>query len=372
MPDAPAYRFIAEVYAQPAAATATLAAEGALADGLGYALAHRADRITLVGCGDPYFLGYGAASAFRQWARLPAEAAEGLDFCLEGATAIGGRDVVIAVSQSGRTVQAVQAARLARQRGAFTLAVTNTPGSPLTEMVDGVLHLHGGPSLSFPTQTTTAALALLYRLALSLGRARGAISDDDALRLHTTLDSIAEPMRAALALNESMRDLADGWRDKAHFSFLGVGPGYATALQGEAKLKETSQTRAEAHQLEEFAHLHIFALRQGDPLVVIAPSERSGARARDIVRVAADYGAEVVAIVAQADTAAWAEVPAQLIATPDVPDVLSPLVQVIPLQLFAYHLAAAKGRNPDRPMGFDNATLQRLVYAAQLPGWDAP
>ena len=89
-------------------------------------------------------------------------------------------------------------------------------------------------------------------------------------------------------------------------------------------------------------------------------------------RALADYGAEVVAIVAQADTAAWAEVPAQLIATPDVPDVLSPLVQVIPLQLFAYHLAAAKGRNPDRPMGFDNATLQRLVYAAQLPGWDAP
>ncbi len=372
MSDAPHYRFIEEVYAQPAAITATLAAESPLADGLGYALAHRADRIMLVGCGDPHFLGYAAASAVWEWARLPAAPVEGLEFCLGVAPTVGRRDVVIAVSQSGRTVPVVQAARLARLAGAFTLAVTNTPDSPLAAVVDGTLHLHGGPTLSFPTQTTTSALALLYRLALSLGRARGALNDDDALRLYATLDAIPDTMRAALALDDSMRALADRWRDKTHFSFIGGGPAYATALQGEAKLKETSQSRAEAHPLEEFAHLHIFALQRGDPLVVIAPSERSGARARDMARVAAAYGADVVALVAETDVEAWRDIAAQVVATPTIPDALSPLAQVIPLQLLAYHLALVKGRHPDRPIGFDNAALQRLIYAAMLPGWDAP
>lgn len=372
MSPAPRYRFIEEVYAQPTAVAATLAAETPLADGLGYALAHRADRVTLVGCGDPHFLGYGAAIAFWEWARLPAAAVEGLEFCLGVAPTVGRRDVVIAISQSGRTVPVVQAARLARQAGAFTLAVTNTPDSPLTEVVDGTLHLHGGPTLSFPTQTTTSAPAVLYRLALSLGRARGAISDDDALRLHAALDAIPDAMRAALALDDVMRDIAIRWQDKTHFSFIGGGPAYATALQGEAKLKETSQTRAEAHPLEEFAHLHIFALQRGDPLIVIAPSERSGARARDMTRVAAEYGADVVALVTQVDVEAWRDIAARVVVTPTIPDALSPLAQVIPLQLLAYHLALVKGRHPDRPIGFDNAALQRLVYAATLPGWDAP
>lgn len=368
----PRYRFIEEVHAQPDGVRDSLAAERAFADGLGYALAHRADRVAIVGCGDPYFLGFAAAQAFKAWAGLPAVAAEGLEFCLYDAPRLGRRDVVIAVSQSGRTVQAVQAARLARQAGAFTLALTNTPHSPLTEVVDGTLHTHCGPSLSFPTMTTTSALALLYRLAISLGRARAGVTDDEALALYATLDDVSARMQAALALSDTLHVLAQDWQGQGHVTFIGSGPGYATALQGEAKLKETSQTRADAHELEEFAHLHIFALQRGDPLVIVAPSETSGTRARDMARVAADYGAEVAAVVAERDAAAWADVPAQVIATPNVPDALSPLVQVIPLQLLAYHLAVAKGRNPDRPQGFDTAVLQRLVYAATLPGWDRP
>lgn len=364
------YWFIDEIYEQPQGVSASLAAEGPLLDGLGYALAHRIDRVTLVGCGDPYFMSHAAAAAFQTLTGLPARAVEGLEFCLEGAVGLGRRDLVITISQSGRTIQAVEGARLARGAGAFTLGVTNTPGSPLTGVVDGTLLTHCGPSRSFPTKTTTSALALLYRLALPWGRARAAISDERALALSAQLDAVAERMGEALALEPTLRALAEQWREKDHFSFLGAGAGYATALQAEAKLKETSQSRAEAHPLEEFAHLHIFALRAGDPLVVVSPGERVGQRARDMAAIAEHYGAQVVALVATSDAGSWRAGTRLVISTPALDEVFSPLVQMIPLQLLAYHLALLKGRNPDRPQGFDNADLQRFVYAATLPEWE--
>jgi glucosamine--fructose-6-phosphate aminotransferase (isomerizing) len=121
--------------------------------------------------------------------------------------------------------------------------------------------------------------------------------------------------------------------------------------------------------LEEFAHVHLFAMQPGDWLFFITPSERTSARAREIAAYALDYGAQVVAVVAEGGAATWRTLGAEAIELPTVEETFSPIVYVIPLQLFAYHLALAKGHNPDRPARFDNVTHQKLVYSDLLEGW---
>ncbi len=363
------YHFIREIYEQPAGLRQTLAESGPAADALVRKLAGRIERVVLVGCGDPHFLSYGAAYAFERFAGWPADPVDGLEFVLYGGQRLNPHTLLVAISQSGKTIQAVQAVRMARKAGAFALAVTNSPDSPVTEGADAVLITRCGPSLSFPTKTTTSALTLLFRLAIALGEAVGSLSSQQAAVLRRELEALPAHIKTMLKLEPRMQELATALSEREPISFFGTGPGYATALQGMAKLKETSQTRAEAHQLEEFGHLHVFALRSGDPLFFVAPSQRTSARAREMAAYALDYGAACVALVPERDAPAWQPLNAEVIALPAVDETLSPLVYVVPLHLFAYHLAMVKGRDPDRPMGFDNIVLQKLIYSGLLEGW---
>lgn len=369
MNETSSYHFIREIYEQPAGLRQTLAESGPAASALARKLAGRIERVVLVGCGDPHFLSYAAAHSFEQFAGLPADPVEGLEFVLYGGQRLDPHTLLVAVSQSGKTIQAIQAVRLARKAGAFALAVTNSPGSPITEEADAVLLTRCGLSLSFPTKTTTSALALLFRLAVALGEAGGAMSSEPAAALRRELEALPAHVETALKLEPRMQALAGTWSEREPFSFIGTGPGYATALQGAAKLKETSQTRAEARQLEEFAHLHVFALRAGDPLFFIAPSHRPSARACELAAYAQDHGASCAALVADGDASAWQALGAEVIALPPVEETFSPIVHAVPLQFFAYHLAMAKGRDPDRPAGFDNIALQKLIYSDLLEGW---
>jgi glucosamine--fructose-6-phosphate aminotransferase (isomerizing) len=259
--------------------------------------------------------------------------------------------------------------RLARKAGAFTLAVTNSPGSPVAEEAEAVLLTRCGLSLSFPTKTTTSALVLLFRLAVALGRARGRLSSERADALLVELDALPTQVEKVLSLEQRVQVLVERLGGCEHFSFIGTGPSYTAALLGEAKLKETSQTRAEAHQLEEFAHVHLFAMQSGDPLFFIASSDSTNARAREIAAYALSYGAQGVALVAEGGAAVWQSLGVETIELPSVEKTFSPIVHVVPLQLFAYHLALAKGHNPDRPARFDNVAHQKLVYSALLEGW---
>jgi glucosamine--fructose-6-phosphate aminotransferase (isomerizing) len=363
------HHFIREIYEQPEGLRQTLAESAPTTDALAHALAGRIDRVVLIGCGDPHFISYAAAHAFEQLAGLPATPVDALEFVLYAGDRLTSHTLIVAISQSGKTIQVVQAMRLARRAGALCLAVTNSPGSPVTEDAEAVLLIRCGLSLSFPTKTTTSALALLYRLAIALGRARGHLSADRASALLHELNTLPAHVETVLNLEPRLQKLVGDLSDCQHFSFISTGPAYTAALLGEAKLKETSQTRAEAHQLEEFAHVHLFALQSGDPLFFIAPTDRASARARELAAYALSYGARGVALVTEGDQSGWQALGAEVIELPTVEETSSPLVHVVPLQLFAYHLALAKGHNPDRPARFDNAAHQRLVYSALLEGW---
>ncbi len=369
MPEAFDHHFIREMYEQPDGLRQTLTQSGPMTDALAARLANQVNRVILVGCGDPHFIAYAAARAFEQFAGLPTKPVDGLEFVLYGRDTLSPRTLVVAVSQSGKTIQAVQAMHLAQTAGACTLAVTNSPASPVTEHAQDVLLTHCGPSVSFPTKTTTSALALLFRLIVAIGKVRGRLQIERASDLLGELDAIPAHIETTLDLESHMQALAHELSGRYHFSFIGTGASYTTALLGAAKLKETSHTRAEAHQLEEFAHVHLFAIQPGDPLFFIPSSDRASARARELAAYAMRYEAQCVAIVGEDKSEPWRAIGAEVIGVPEGEEAFNPLVQVVPLQLFAYHLALAKGQNPDRPARFDNAAHQRLVYSDLLEGW---
>src|SRR5581483_1997168 len=173
-------------------------------------------------------------------------------------------------TSSGKTVKVVDAARLARQRGAPMFALTNRVPSPITEETDQILQTQAGWSDSFPTKQTTAALALLDALALEWAK-RAKSFDASALEsLSSELnDHIADKMAQTLQLEARMKDLASNFLDAPIYQYIGSGPNLATALLGAAKIKETSQGRAEASNVEEFAHLHGLSMKEGDPIFIV-------------------------------------------------------------------------------------------------------
>ena len=217
------HHFIREIYEQPDGLRRTFSESGPTADTLADELAGRIDRVVLVGCGDPHFISYAAARAVEKFAGVPAKPVEGLEFALYGGEVVNSRTLLIAASQSGKTIQVVQALRQARKAGAFTLAVTNSPDSPVTKEAECVMLTRCGLSLSFPTKTTTSALALLSRLAVALGRSREHISPERAITLLSELDAIPTHVETALGLEPRMKALVGELSECQHFGFIGTG-----------------------------------------------------------------------------------------------------------------------------------------------------
>lgn len=364
------YHFIGEIHQQAHAIRDTLTAEADNLRGIAERLAGQVDRVIMVGCGDPYFAAHGAVYPLEAWARLPAEAVEALEFCFYRHELIDKRTLVMLISSSGKTAQAVEAGRLARERGAPTLALTNIPYSPVTDGADHTIVTRAKISYSFPTKTTTAALAALCALALELARARETLPAAERENLAWCLgQGVPEGMVQAFGLEPQMRELAAAWQERTHFAYIGTGPGYTAALVGAAKIHETCRIQAEADLLEEYGHLHVFAVQQDTPIFFLSPSARVEARARPMIEYTLNRGNEVVILAPASARAHWRDVNIHFVGLPELPELLSPLVYVVPLQLFAYHQALVRKTNPDRPMGFDNVALQKLIYTGLLEGW---
>ncbi|MDQ4074884.1 MAG: SIS domain-containing protein [Chloroflexota bacterium] len=364
------YYFIAELKEQPGAVAETVGTQWERIVGITKELPHDLSRVLMVGCGDPYFASEAAVYPFERWTRIPAEAVDALEFRFWRSDLVDERTLVILISQSGKTIQVVESARLARAQGAAVIGITNSPDSPLAEQSEYLVHTAGGPSYSFPTRTTTAAAAVLFALALALGAARGLVPEAVVEeRLQLLREDLPLRMKQTLNLEEQMRTLAHSWRHHNHFAFIGSGPGYAAARVGAAKINETNRMQSEADELEEYGHLHLFALQQETPLVFLAPSARTAARVEAMVDFAAGRGTPVAVFGAPETQERWQRPGVHGYEMPDVDEIVSPLVYVIPLQLFAYHLALVHGRDPDRPEGFDNAAIQKMIYTGLLEGW---
>ena len=328
-----------EILAQPAVLRDTLAKERPHVTRAAAALAASGlRRVVMTGCGDSLAVMIAARQLFECVLGLPCEPVQALDFAYYTNHSIGPETLLITLSSSGVTTRTVEAALIARARGARTLALSNTPGSALMVESDHGL-LVRAERKGWPTQASTAALALLLQFGLDLGTALGHAPDLIA-ELQAALDAVPDQIAAVIASQEdTIAALAREDASRKIFLFAGGGPSYACALFGTAKVKECSPDHAIAIPLEEFHHY--ISQKPGDPLFIIAPRGPSIARARDTAFEGKRWGGRVYGIVTESERALdpHADV---LLRLPALPEELSALVYSVPVQLYAYHLASAK------------------------------
>ena len=328
-----------EMFGQPDAIRTTWSREDAAVERIARTLAHAGlKRVYLTGCGDSLAVMIGLRLLLERMLGVACEPVQALDFAYYYGTLLGPDTLVVSLSSSGTTTRTVEALLIARARGARTLALSNSPGSALMAESEHGLLVHARRR-GWPTQSSTAALALLCRLALRIGVMR---RQPEAAALERALHCLPDRMaEILLGLDPVLAGVAEAEAGKTMFLFAGGGPAYASALFGAVKMKECSPDHAMAIPLEEFHHYN--SLKPGDPLFVLAPSGPSIARARDTAEEGRRWGGRIYGVVHEAETALDA-CSDQVIRLPDVPECLAALTLTLPLQLFAYHVAMAKFR----------------------------
>lgn len=328
-----------EMFAQGDAIQASWSREveaiGAVARQLG---ARRFSRVYLTGCGDSLAVMVGARLLLEDMLGVPCEPLGALDLAYYYNRQIGPDTLVVTLSSSGSTTRTVEAMLIARARGAATLALSNTPGSALMEQSTSSLLVHAERK-GWPTQSSTAAMAMLCRLAIEIGALRG---HPEAASLRTALDGIPDMMTAILTeLDPVMAQLADIEAAKRIYLYAGGGPSYAAAQFGATKMKECAPDHAMAIPLEEFHHYN--SQKPGDPLFVLAPAGPSVARARDTAEEGRRWRGRIYGVVNGGETALDASSD-HIIRLPQVPEALAAFTFTMPMQLFAYHTAMEKFR----------------------------
>ena len=301
------------------------------------------ERIYLTGCGDSIASMIAVRSFYEELLNIPCEAMQALDFTYYYNRPVDERTLVITLSSSGSTVRTVEAMLIARAKGANTLTLSNTPGSPLMEeSTRGILIR--AERKGWPTQSSTAAMALLYQLGIEIARKRNVSSSilaEYQLELNKTPQLIE---RVLDTQNEPIKEVSEAEAKRHIYLFAGGGPAYASTLIGAAKVKECSPDHAIAIPLEEYHHYN--SQKKGDPLFLTVPFGPSVPRALDTAREGRRWGGQVYSIVSEGDQTLVND-SNKVFSLPRMKELLSPLVYTVPLQLFAYHVAMEKYRRAD-------------------------
>ncbi|MET9851752.1 glutamine--fructose-6-phosphate transaminase (isomerizing) [Streptomyces sp. NPDC006450] len=310
------------------------------------------DKVVIVACGTAYHAGMIAKLAIEHWTRIPCETELASEFRYRDPI-LDQRTLVIAISQSGETMDTLMALRHAREQGAKVLAVCNTNGSTIPRESDAVLYTHAGPEVAVAsTKAFLTQLVACYLVALYLGQVRGTKWGDEIRSVIRELTDIAAAVETVLETMEPVRELARSLADKNTVLFLGRHVGYPVALEGALKLKELAYMHAEGFAAGELKHGPIALIEKDLPVVVVVPSPRGRSVLHDkivsnIQEIRA-RGARTIVIAEEGDEAVvpYAD---HLIRVPATPTLLQPLVATVPLQVFACELATARGNEVDQP-----------------------
>ncbi len=305
-------------------------------------------RVSLVACGTSYHAGLVGRIMLERLAGLPADVSLASEFRYSDLV-LGPETLVVAVSQSGETADTVGAVRAARQRGAPVVAITNVVGSAIARESTGVLYTHAGPEIGVASSKTfTATLTACYLLSLALGRGRGYLTEIDATKRIEDLLEVPRLMEEALRLDEKTATLARKLADYQHMLYLGRGPHYPVALEGALKMKEISYIHAEGYAAGEMKHGPIALIDEQMPVVALVPRDHSYERMMANVEEVRARDGKVIAL-AQVGDEEMARQADELIPVPAAPELLAPMVTVVPLQLLAYHIAVLRGLDVDQP-----------------------
>lgn len=310
------------------------------------------DKVVIVACGTAFHSGMIAKYAIEHWTRIPCETELASEFRYRDPI-LDHRTLVVAISQSGETMDTLMALRHAREQGAKVLAICNTNGSTIPRESDAVLYTHAGPEVAVAsTKAFLTQLVACYLVALYLGQIRGTKWGDEIRTVIRQLSEISGAVEQVLGTMEPVRELARSLAGHDTVLFLGRHVGYPVALEGALKLKELAYMHAEGFAAGELKHGPIALIEDGLPVVVVVPSPRGRSLLHDKVvsniQEIRARGARTVVIAEEGDEAVvpYAD---HLIRIPITPTLLQPLVSTVPLQVFACELATARGNDVDQP-----------------------
>jgi glucosamine--fructose-6-phosphate aminotransferase (isomerizing) len=306
-------------------------------------------RIVVVACGTAYHAGLIGRYALEEWARLPVEIDIASEYRYRNAV-IGEGDLVIGISQSGETADTLAAMRLARERGAAVLAVTNTMGSQATRDADGVLYTRAGLEIGVAaTKTFVCQVAVMYMLGLRLAELRGTLPRERIAELVAELKHLPRCIDELLGYcRERTDEIAATCWEASFFLYIGRHLGLPVALEGALKLKEISYVSTDAYAAGEMKHGPIALLDEATPVVCVATRSPVLEKLLSNVQEARARGARVIAVTTGGDGVVEPHVDVT-IAVPATDWILQPILAVIPLQLLAYAIARTRGLNVDQP-----------------------
>jgi glucosamine--fructose-6-phosphate aminotransferase (isomerizing) len=308
----------------------------------------KSPRIVIVACGTSWHAGLVAEYIFEELARIPVEVEYASEFRYRNPIIKEG-DVVIAISQSGETMDTLAAIELAKARGATIIGVCNVVGSSIPRFTHAGAYTHAGPEIGVAsTKAFTAQVTVLTLMAIAVARKKGILHEDTFRRLLFELERIPDKIEKVLKSADKVKEMAWQFHQARNFLYLGRGSNFPVALEGALKLKEISYIHAEGYPAAEMKHGPIALIDEDMPVVFIAPRDASYEKiVSNIQEVKARKG-KVIAVVTEGDKL----IPTMADYVLEVPithELLMPLLTVVPLQLLSYHVAVLRGCNVDQP-----------------------
>ncbi len=306
------------------------------------------NRLVTVACGTSFYSGLVGKYFIEHMARLHVEVAYGSEYRYSNPI-IDEKTVLLAITQSGETVDTLAAIEEARAHGATVWSIVNAIGSQAMRISDGFISMNAGPEIGVAsTKAFTASIVDQYLLALKLGHLRGTLTPQQRRQYTSDIARIPDMVGTALDADERIHDLAQQFYKYDDFLYLGRGINYPIALEGALKLKEISYIHAEGYPAGEMKHGPIALIDEQMPVLAIALQDDLYEKMISQIEQAKARGGIVIAIATEGDT--FIEDKADhVLYVPETPPLLSPVVSVIPLQLLAYHIAALRGADVDQP-----------------------
>jgi glutamine---fructose-6-phosphate transaminase (isomerizing) len=307
-----------------------------------------AHRIIIIACGTSWHAGLLAEYIIEELCRIPVEVEYASEFRYRNPIVHKG-DVIIAISQSGETADTLVAIEKAKEQGAIILGIVNVVGSSIARLSHTGVYTHAGPEIGVAsTKAFTAQLAVIMMIALVIGKEKGTLSHDKYLQLIRELAEVPEKVKLILQQNDSIKALAEKYKDATDALYLGRGYNFPIALEGALKLKEISYIHAEGYPAAEMKHGPIALVTETLPVVFVATKDSYHEKVISNMQEIKARKGKIIAIITEGDLVS-PTLADDVVILPPADEIIAPLLSTIPMQLLAYHIGVAKGYDVDKP-----------------------
>jgi len=349
-----------EIFEQPTAARETILGRVSQDSGLVFleelkiseARLRAVDKITILACGTSWHAGLVGKFMIEQLAQVAVDVDYGSEYRYRRPI-VGKNTLAVVITQSGETADTLAALREAKKGGAASISVCNVVGSMATRETDGTIYTHAGPEIGVAsTKAFTSQLVALYLLALRLAQVRGTLSPEASKPHVDALLQLPHILEETLKIAPDVEDIAARFQARTDFLYLGRGINYPIALEGALKLKEISYIHAEGYPAGEMKHGPIALIDERMPIVTLAPHDHVFDKMMGNVQEAKARGGSVIAVTTRGVDGLWSILDRahdSVLEVPPTPELLTPIVMVLPLQLLAYDIAVRRGCDVDQP-----------------------